>query len=62
MQLEVQVKEPGNVTSQVNQVSIKFDLYERIKEAQQQGDDGKEGFWRRFKALKLKASPAIKFG
>jgi len=39
MQFEVQVKEPGNVTSRVNQVSIQYYLYEWIKEAHQ-GDDG----------------------
>ena len=39
MQFEVQVKEPGNVTSRVNQVSVQYDLYDRIKEAQQR-DDG----------------------
>jgi len=38
MQLEIRVKEPEIVTSPVNQVSVQYDLYERIKEAQQ-GDD-----------------------
>ena len=34
MQLEVRIKKPGEVTSRVNQVSVQYDLYERIKEAQ----------------------------
>ena len=34
IQLEVRVKEPKNVLNQLNQVSVQFDLYERIKEAQ----------------------------
>jgi len=38
MQLKVRVKEPENVTSRVNQVSVQYDMYERIKE-RQQGDD-----------------------
>jgi len=35
MQIEVRVKESENATSQLNQVSIQYDLYEWIKEAQQ---------------------------
>jgi len=38
MQLEVRIKGPGIVISWVNQVSIQYNLYDRIKEAQQ-GDD-----------------------
>jgi len=38
MQLEVRVKEPTNVLNQLNQVSVQFDLYERIKRSQQNGD------------------------
>jgi len=35
MQVEVRVRESRNVTSQLNQVRIQYDPYERIKEAQQ---------------------------
>ena len=35
MQIVVRVKETRNVKSQLNQVSIQYDLYEWIKEAQQ---------------------------
>jgi len=38
MQLEVLIKEPRWGISQVNQVSISFDLYEEIKEVQQKDD------------------------
>ena len=38
MQIEVLIKEPMLGISQVNQVSIKFDLHEKIKEAQQKDD------------------------
>ena len=33
-QLEVQIKGLGTLTSRVNQVSVQYDLYDRIKEAQ----------------------------
>jgi len=32
MQIEVRVRESRNVTSQLNQVSIQYDLYKRIKD------------------------------
>ena len=32
MQLEVRIRGPGEVTSWVNQVSVQYDLYDRIKE------------------------------
>ena len=35
MQVEVQVIDPSNAMCQLNQVSIQFDLYDKIKEAQQ---------------------------
>ena len=35
MQIEVQTKEPMMRTNQMNQVRIGFDLYDKIKEAQQ---------------------------
>ena len=38
MQIEVLIKEPRWRIRQVNQVSISFDLYEEIKEAQQKDD------------------------
>jgi len=34
MQVEVRVIEPSNAKYQLNQVSIQFDLYDKIKEAQ----------------------------
>ena len=39
MQIEVKVKESRNVINQLNKVSIHYDLYKRVKEAQQ-GDNG----------------------
>jgi len=39
MQIEVRVRESESVSIQLNQVSILYDLYEQIKEAQQE-DDG----------------------
>jgi len=39
MQLEVRIRGLGEVTSWVNQVSFQYDLYDRIKEAQQKDDD-----------------------
>ena len=38
MQIEVLIKEPRLGISHVNQVSIRFDLYEKIKEAQHKDD------------------------
>ena len=38
MQIEVQVKEPMMMINQINQVSVKFDLFDRIKKAQQKDD------------------------
>jgi len=38
IQLNVQVRELGLVISWANQVSIQYDLYDRIKEAQQKDD------------------------
>ena len=35
MQVEVRVIDPSNAKCQLNQVSIQFDLYDKIKEAQQ---------------------------
>ena len=35
MQVEVRVIDPSNAKYQLNQVSIQFDLYDKIKEAQQ---------------------------
>ena len=35
MQVEVRVMDPSNARNQLNQVSIQFDLYDKIKEAQQ---------------------------
>ena len=35
MQIEVRLKEPMDMLSQLNQVSIQFNLYNQIKEAQQ---------------------------
>ena len=39
MQLEFCMRGTGDVTSWVNQVSIQYDLYERIMEAQQKDDE-----------------------
>ena len=39
MQLEVRIRGLGEVASWVNQVSVQYDLYDRIKEAQQKDDD-----------------------
>ena len=39
IQLEVRIRGPGDVTSWANQVSIQYDLYDRIKEAQQKDDE-----------------------
>jgi len=39
MQLEVRIRGPGEVTSWVNQVSVQYDLYDRIKEMQQKDDE-----------------------
>jgi len=35
MQIEIRLKEPMDMLSQLNQVSIQFNLYNQIKEAQQ---------------------------
>jgi len=35
MQIEVRVTDSPNVRSQLNQVSVQFNLYDKIKEAQQ---------------------------
>jgi len=38
MQIEVLIKEPRLGISHMNQISIRFDLYEKIKKAQQKDD------------------------
>jgi len=38
MQIEVQIKEPPTRISQINQINTNFDLYDKIKEAQQKDD------------------------
>jgi len=38
MQTKVQIKEPMMRTSQMNKVIIRFDLYDKIKEALQKDD------------------------
>ena len=35
MQIKVQIKEPTTRISQINQINTNFDLYDKIKEAQQ---------------------------
>ena len=39
MQLKICIRGPGDVTSWVNQVSVQYDLYDRIKEAQHKDDE-----------------------
>jgi len=53
MQMEVLIKEPLLGISQVNQIDIKFDLYEKIKEAQQKNDRITNNI-KRCKEVKLK--------
>jgi len=38
MQIEIQLKEPVMGTSQMNQVRVGFDLYDKIKQAQQKDE------------------------
>jgi len=53
LQVKVRVTDSLNIMSQLNQVSIRFDSYNRIKEAQQ-GDPQMRKIWQKVQEGELK--------
>jgi len=58
MQIEVKIEEPMMITSQMNQIRIRFDLNDMIKEAQQKDDQIAKNI-EKVQRVKLKIFPLI---